>query len=78
MAVVTKLDFGYPQSLVQNQVYALPSKESNIYSTANLDVANDVAFTTNSTITALTSTVCSAAFVRCTAATNCIITLKAD
>lgn len=78
MAYLIKLDIGYPQPLTQNVIYAMPAKRTTVHSSGALDVANDVAFTTNGTIAANTPTVCAAAFVRCTAITNAIITIKAD
>jgi len=77
MAYTTKLDMGYPQTLVQNQVYALPSVETTVFSTLALDIGNEPTFAVPGTIAAVTPTICSAAFVRCTTGSP-IVTLKRD
>lgn len=78
MAFTQLLSVGYPQALVQNQVYALPNKKVTIATTADVNVSNDIAFGTSNSIAATNGSQISAfAFLK-TAATNAIVTLKGD
>lgn len=76
MAISTQLSIGYPQTLVQNQVYALPSSRVRVQSQLAVEhsvqeSAGFVALTGAETTGAETS----AAYLRCTAGA-CIVTLK--
>lgn len=71
------LSIGYPQTLIQNQVYATPTRAANVYCNENLQFCNDTAFTTSSTLNANSPIRVSAIFVRCTAV-NAIVMFKTD
>lgn len=72
---VTALSPGVPASLVQTTAYALPPMVTRLHSSAAVDVSLD-----NSNWAALTGattgTETGAMFVRCTAATNCVLVCK--
>lgn len=74
--MTTLLSVGYPQAMVQNQVYALPAVKVNVFATLACEIANDSAFAVKGTVAATTPTDVAAAFIRCTTGTTGIITLK--
>jgi hypothetical protein len=70
------LSIGYPQAMVQNQVYALPSRKVTVFATLACEVANDDAFAVKATVAAATPTDVAATFIRCTTGTTGLISLK--
>ena len=73
MPYTAQLSPGVLTPLVQNQVYALPARACVVTCTGDIDLSNDIAFSTNSTLAKNTSGVVASAFVRCTAITNALI-----
>lgn len=74
----TQLSIGYPQTMVQNEVYALPSTKVRVQSQLAVEHSVQsgsgfIALTGSETIGAETG----AAFLRCTTGA-CIVTLKRD
>ena len=80
MAPTTLLSVEYPQTIVQNQVYALPARRVLLFSqdaSPTFFQSNEIAFTTSVAIT-LTNGQAELAgvFLKCTSATPGPITLK--
>jgi hypothetical protein len=76
------LSIGYPQSIIQNQIYALPSRKCTLFcdtAAVTLFQANDLAFTAPFAIT-LTGGQSQVAggFLKCTSAGPVLVSLKTD
>lgn len=75
------LSFGPPTTLIQNIVYALPTKKAKLYTNTAAAVfqqSNDFAFATSSAVTQIEGAYeVSAAFIRVTNVGGALVTLKA-
>jgi hypothetical protein len=83
MAFTEALSTGFPVTMVQNQVYALPSRKCTLFSNAGgtIEQANDVGFGTPKAVTLDTNNEATVVggFIRQTAAAGGLtITLKKD
>jgi len=63
--MTTLLSIGYPQAIVQDQVYALPTRNCYIFSDVALQISNDSAFAASQAVSANTPTLATGTFVRC-------------
>lgn len=73
------VSIGPPLALAQTTVYALPVKAVTILTTANVNISNNINMTPSFVVVATTGPVkIAGAFIQCTAATNCVVVLKAD
>lgn len=80
MASTTLLSVGYPQEIVQNQVYALPARRVLLFSqdaTPTFFQSNEVAFITSVAVTLANGQAeLAGTFIKCTSASPGPITLK--
>lgn len=74
------LSIGYPQAMVQNQIYALPARQTRLFTSdaaPTLQQSNDVAFPNNVAVTLVDgAAIVSGGFIRCTSG-NITVALKA-
>lgn len=61
----SSLTIGPLHTLVQNEVYALPSKLVHVFSSVALQASNDPAFVASVAVAANTTVPVAAAFIRC-------------
>jgi len=77
MTVTNQLDPGPPYALTQNTIYALPASRVYLISSDLLQFSNTTvttAFVNNSNST--TGMEAASQFVRCTAVTTCVVSIK--
>lgn len=76
------LSIGYPQSIIQNQIYALPAKRCLLFTDAagpTLFQSNTLAFTVSVALTLIDGQVeVSGGYLRCTSAGPILVSLKTN